>query len=149
MRSGFPAMVARLEVGGRTGGRPICEIDEHCIEAAERERPIRRALEQLSARDLQVLRAAFCESMRELPAFGRVTGVVPLVTSAQVAWRDSRTAHPFEAWLVRLADRVARRSGDHCAADAVLARTIRMEAEHALCAALRAFLGARKRRATR
>ena len=44
-RSSFAAMVARLEVGGRTGGAPRTDVDERQIHAAEMDRHIRRALE--------------------------------------------------------------------------------------------------------
>jgi hypothetical protein len=141
LKSNFEPMRARLEAGGRTGGAPILELDEKCIDAATRERHIRRALERLTERDRGILRAAFGSSDRDLPAFGRATGVVPMTDAAQLAHWKSRTNRPLEEWLARLVC--------HADKDPVAARTmrvIRREADTMLGAALMRFSNARRRR---
>lgn len=141
LKSNFEPMRARLETGGRTGGAPILELDEKCIDAATRERHIRRALERITERDRGILRAAFGGADRDLPAFGRATGVVPMTDAATLAHRKSRTNRPLEEWLVRLVC--------HAEKDPVAARTmrvIRREADIMLGAALARFSNARRRR---
>lgn len=140
-RSNFEPMRARLETGGRTGGAPIMEIDERCIEAATRERHIRRALGCLTEQDHKILHSAFGRGERDLPAFGRATGVVTNTLSALKAWQESKTKKPIEEWVARM---VCRAVKDETSARIVSA--VRREADAAVGAALARFSSARRRR---
>ena len=145
MRSSFGPMVARLQCGGRSGGKPITEIDDRVLEAAARARHISRALALLSNRDHVALRAAFGPSapIEPVPGLGLVAPVAPLTRCAWQAHRDSHTDRPIEEWLLRLAHRAAQR-GDVAACDRVLAREIVAEAEVLLRHAVGAFGSARR-----
>jgi hypothetical protein len=161
LRSLFPAMVARLEVGGRTGGRPITEMDDRWLLAASRARRISRALELLAAADLrradapppadrrvgdvQVLHCAFRAPEQDLPGWGSLTGVLPLSRRALSAWCSSHSTRTFEEWLFRLAWNVARRHGgkSNLPASTALLASIRLDASTMLRGAVQAYARAR------
>jgi len=142
--SSFPAMVARLQCGGPTGGRPIVEIPEHQLSAATRERRIRRALEAISAERLRVLRSCLDPQATRLAELGSASAVAPLTSAARRAWRSSRSTRSIEEWLVRLCHRVRHGIGERPAADRLLVEVIRRESEAMLLAALRAYSQARR-----
>lgn len=145
LRSSFPAMVARLECGGRTGGRPIMDIDERCLEAAARARRISRALELLKARERLALCAAYGPTApaEPLPLLGVAAPVAPMTRAAIDGHRDSNTNRPLEEWLLRLCWRVQQRTSDALASDRVLVRAIAQEADALLRQAVGAFALAR------
>ena len=154
LRSSHPAMVARLQVGGRTGGAPIMDIDERRLEAATRARHITRALDLLSDSQVRVLRAAYGPYARELPGLGQAAPVAPLTNSAMHAHAASHTDRCIEEWLVRLCDRVqsgikgTRAERRACeatrATDRLTVREIAAESDALLRQAVLAFASARR-----
>jgi hypothetical protein len=137
LASNFEPMRAALERGGRSEGLHVVEANPRQFDAATRERHVRRALERLSEWDRQVLRAAFGRSERDLPAFGRATGVVPMTEAARLAHQHSGSPRPLEEWLARLVCNGAR---DAKAAQSL--RVIRREADALVGAALAKFASA-------
>jgi hypothetical protein len=144
LQSNFEAMRARMQVGGRTGGKPIVDIDERCLKAAAREKRIRRALERLPDHVVAILVHAFGPDTREIPVFGRATGVVPLTLAARRTWASSGTTRSLEEWLVRLVIRVHTGKGDDPVVDRALLQSIREEADRLLATALRAYVAERR-----
>jgi hypothetical protein len=144
LRSSFGAMTARLQVGGRTGGRPITDLDERCIEAATRARLISRALELLPGLHRRALRYAYGPDARELPGLGVAAPVALLSPAAMLAYRESRSDRPLEEWLVRLCWRAHRRQGESPARDRCTVRAIALEANATLARAVQAFASARR-----
>lgn len=59
IRSNFGAMVTMLTMGGPSGGRPIMDIDDHCIASAAKVRHIDRALARVPKGERALLRALF------------------------------------------------------------------------------------------
>jgi hypothetical protein len=172
VRSNFEPMRARLECGGRTGGRPILEIDERSLDAAEKARYLRRAFEAMrvgcacplavacprDSRECRLLRAAFGGEEMAGPraqvvygALGPAAGVAPETATAirahaaYLAALCDAGAHRLSPreWLSRLCLRAAQ--GGACVGDAVLVRAIRREADALLVEVLRRFSGARRR----
>jgi hypothetical protein len=141
--SNFEAMRACLELGGPTGGKPKLDLDERSLQAATRERHIRRALERLSAHDVSILAHAFAPGTREIPSFGKATGVVPITRVALSSWSSSGTNRGLTEWLARLVVRVHTGKSNDLARDLALLRAIRWDAERMLVAALRAYAEAR------
>jgi hypothetical protein len=151
LASNFAPIVARLECGGRTGGKPIIDIPEHQVRAASRARRIDRALEDIGAQRAAVLRACFGPTATQLRGLGFASGVAPLTLAARRAWVAYRASISapgpdvpscLEAWLVRLCDR-ASRSGAR-GTDRALVLEIRREAEAAALASARAYSAARR-----
>jgi hypothetical protein len=146
VRSNFEAMRARIQRAASRGGKPNTDIDERCVEAATREKRIRRALAQVPDREAIVLVHAFGPGIRELPAFEAATGVVPLTRIARQAWVKSGTNRTLEGWLARLLVRVhtGRSSGpENLARDRALLNAIRTEANQMLRAALQSYAACR------
>ena len=140
LRSSFPAMVARLECGGATGGKPIMEIGDHRIEAAGRARIISRALGELPERQRRVLCAAYGPYARELPGLGAAAPVAPMTEAAQAAHRASGTDRSIEEWLVRLCARVtSKKPRSSNAAERLAFKAIVGEAQGTLRLAVKAF----------
>ncbi len=144
LQSNFEAMRARMQVGGRTGGKPIVEINERWLKAAAREKHIRRALERLPDHLVAILVHAFGNETREIPVFGRATGVVPLTLAARRTWASSRTTRSLEEWLVRLVIRAHTGKGDDPVVDRALLQAIREEADRLLATALRGYAAERR-----
>jgi len=143
LHSSFPAMVARIECGGRTGGAPITDIDERCLEAATRARRIARALELVTERQRRVLFAAFGPGAYLLPGLGRATPVAPLTPAAQQAHLASGSSRSLGEWLVRLCWRLAQADPKAAGAvDHVTIRAIESQAEAMLRDAAGAFASA-------
>lgn len=146
--SSFPAMVARLEAGGRTGGRPIIDIDPRRLAAAGRVRRIDRVLELLAADQRRVLFAAFGPPSETQPGsplriLGRYPGAA-LVTGAAVrAWQSSGTDRDLADWLARLCARLSN-AKQATPADRSLVIAIRREADALVLAAMRAYSAARR-----
>jgi hypothetical protein len=146
LKSNFEAMRACIQRAASRGGKPNVDIDERCLEAATREKHIRRALAQVPDREAIVLVHAFGPGIREIPVFGPATGVVPLTRVARQAWLNSSTNRSLEGWLARLLVRVhtGRSSGpEHLARDRALLNAIRTEANQMLRAALLAYAACR------
>ena len=140
VRSSFPAMVARLECGGATGGRPIMEIADHCLEAAGRARIISRALHELPEHHQRVLGAAFGPCAHELPGLGMAAPVAPMTEAALAAHKASGTDRSIEEWLVRLCARVnSKKARASNAQDRLAFEAIRDEAQASLRRAVNAF----------
>jgi hypothetical protein len=139
LRSNFEAMRARIQRAASRGGKPNTDIDERCVEAATREKYIRRALAQVPDHEAIVLVHAFGPGIRELPAFGPTTGVVPLTRVARQAWLSSSTNRSLEDWLARLLVRVHTGRSHDPAGDAALLKAIRSEAEQMLGCALESY----------
>jgi hypothetical protein len=143
LRSNFAAMMAGIHGCATGGGTPATDIDERCVEAATRDRRVRRALAQVPDHEAIILVHAFGPGIRELPAFGPATGVVPLTRVARQAWVKSGTNRTLEGWLARLLVRVHTGRGEDPARDAELLKAIRREAEELLGGALRAYAACR------
>lgn len=155
--SNFEAMRARLEAGGRTGGKPIMDIDERRLAAAGRGRRIDRVLALLSPDQRLVLFAAFgppseTQTGSPLRILGRYPGAA-LVTGAAVrAWQSSGTDRDLADWLARLCSRVAtpqtgsrrERRADNAPADRSLVLAIRRESDALVLSAMRAYSAARR-----
>lgn len=155
--SSFPAMVARLEAGGRTGGQPIVDIDPRRLAAAGRVRRIDRVLELLTADQRRVLFAAFgppseTQTGSPLRILGRYPGAALVTREASRAWLASGTDRDLADWLARLCSRVAtpqtgsrrERRADNAPADRSLVLAIRREAEALVLSAMRAYSAARR-----
>jgi hypothetical protein len=139
LKSNFEAMRARMQRAASRGGKPNVDIDERCVEAATREKHIRRALAQVPDREAVILVHAFGPGIREIPVFGPATGVVPLTRVARQAWAKSGTTRTLEDWLARLLLRVHTGRGHDPAGDAALLRAIRLEAQGTLRSAMKAY----------
>jgi hypothetical protein len=143
LRSNFAAMMAGIHGCATGGGTPATDIDERCVEAATRDRRVRRALAQVPDHEAIVLVHAFGPGIRELPAFGLATGVVPLTRVARQAWVKSGTNRTLEGWLARLLVRVHTGRGEDPDRDAELLKAIRLDAERMLHGALQAYAAKR------
>jgi hypothetical protein len=139
LKSNFEAICARIRLGVGLGGKLMAEMDERCIEAATRERHVRRALVKVSDRDAAILVHAFGPDTREIPVFGRATGVVPLTRVARNTWANSGTTRTLEDWLARLVVRVHTGRGNDPDGDVDLLKAIGSEAEQMLQGALQAY----------
>ncbi len=146
LKSNFEAMRARMQRCAAKGGQPNTDIDERCVDAATREKRVRRALARVPDHEAIVLVNALGPGTREIPAFGRATGVVPMTRAARQTWLSSGTNRSLEDWLARLVIRVHTGRGDDPAGDAALLKAIRQEAEQMLHAALQAYAAAASRR---
>lgn len=143
--SSFGPMVAMLQSGGPTGGRPIMEIPEHQLHAATRRRVIARALEQLGEtipEHRSVLETCLGRGGYR-PELGAALAA-PLTTAARRAWRSSASARPIVEWLARLYQRARHGCGEHPAVDRLLVTTIEREAESLLLEALREYAAVRR-----
>lgn len=96
LRSNYAPMIAMLECGGPTGGRPILDIDEHCLQAAERARHIDRALAALSQCDQGLLYAVLGS-----PA-GDASVLLGLSQVARRIHARSGSQRPLGEWFGRL-----------------------------------------------
>ncbi len=154
--SSFPAMTARLEAGGRTGGKPIVDIDPRRLAAAGRCRRIDGTLALLSDEQRRVLFAAFAPFChggpfarlavvpgRPLRLFGQHPGAAFVTDAAWRAHAASGTSRELDEWLAKLCQRIAQRPTP---ADRLLGSEIRREAEALVLAAMRAYSAARRTR---
>lgn len=145
--SSFPAMVAMLERGGPGAGEMRTDLDERCIAAAERARPIAKALRAAGPDAETILRLRFSDDTihHGLEAFGMLAAAVFAAPAASTAWRRSRTARSFPDWLRHLSRRCVHGSGGNPAADRALVRAITLDAEATLTRALSAYIRERSR----
>ena len=140
--SNYGAMATKLELGVSYigGGLPQTDLSTRAVEAAERERPVRRALEQLPRRMRAVLELGYGDVWTgpRLKAFGRATPVAVLADAAVRAWAGTgATIAPGAGSLPEFLIQLSWRASSDPAAAGV-ARMVRREAESLLLAAERA-----------
>lgn len=100
LRSNFGALVAGLEGGGHSA-RVCHDVADRTMEAAERARTIRRALEDVPVWARVVLGVAFRRADGEL-------ALMAALTSAASEHRRSRTKRPIQEWLAKTRDNKSR-----------------------------------------
>ena len=137
LKSNFSSMVGLLECGGPCGSVVNREIDQRCVEAASRARPILKALNAVGPEAKRVLCAAYGEEQPTgLEVFGRCARLVLVSPRARQAWRDSSTARSFSDWMTRLSKRLVHGTSPNPARDRMLVREIVMDSERTLESAL-------------
>jgi hypothetical protein len=152
--SNFEGIRARIECGGRTGGKPITDIPERRLAASGKARRIDKALKAVGKlnSDLErVLRACYGPDATPLAGFGDASGAAPLTVAARHEWAVYRaslrspgpnTPSHIGDWLFRLCYR-AERDGSR-ASDRILVAQIRAQAEALRISATRAYSAARR-----
>ena len=147
LSSNFEPMRKMLELGGPTCGKPICEIDDRRLAAAEAERHVLAALQEIGKELSDVLRVAYtepdgeehCALARDLAAFGDCARLVLTSPRARRAWRASQTARTLEDWLKRVSRRVVHETSPNLGRDRMLVIEIVSDAKLQLEMALHRF----------
>ncbi len=105
MRSNYPSMILRIHYGRSLQmGSPICEIDEHLLDAAYRARRIQRTLEAAGSLVSAMLWFTYgWEAPAPLrKAYAELAGLVFHSPLAFLAYKLSGTTRPLGDWLARL-----------------------------------------------
>ena len=108
LRSNFPAMAYRIQVGPASSGPASYEMPERMIDAARKARRIKRVLDGLDDRTRELVRLAFGldEVPSEMKPYGFLARLVAQTQAAVEEHAKSQSSRSLADWLGRLPKRV-------------------------------------------